>query len=166
MITFVLCNIFEQIWYSESILTTDMIIPVSIAMNIIADFLKNLRPWPWLRHHQDLYFYSLIRITTLIIAKVLLQSSNVLGCFKSAKNFICQKVQHFQADSESLGKINTKKNSNFFSMFSFAYLTLVVANAIVSKQFYCRAGVPEKGSPPSPRNGFDFIDHCDFVTGV
>ena len=27
----------------------------------------------------------------------------VLGCFKSAKKFICQKVQHFQADSESLG---------------------------------------------------------------
>ena len=24
-------------------------------------------------------------------------------------NFICQKVQHFQADSESLGKINNKK---------------------------------------------------------
>ena len=24
---------------------------------------------------------------------------------------ICQKVQHFQADSEYLGKINTKKNS-------------------------------------------------------
>ena len=30
-------------------------------------------------------------------------------------NFISQKVQHFQADSEYLGKINTKKeNSNFF----------------------------------------------------
>ena len=25
------------------------------------------------------------------------------------QNFICQKVQHFQADSEYLGKINTKK---------------------------------------------------------
>ena len=30
--------------------TTDKIIPVSIALNIIADFLKNLRPWPWPRH--------------------------------------------------------------------------------------------------------------------
>ena len=30
-------------------------------------------------------------------------------------NFICQKVQHFQADSESLGKINNKKIfKNFF----------------------------------------------------
>ena len=39
----------------------------------------------------------------------------ILGCFKSAKIFICQKVQHFQADSEYLGKINTKKKkSNFF----------------------------------------------------
>ena len=39
----------------------------------------------------------------------------ILGCFKSAKIFICQKVQHFQADSEYLGKINTKnKISNFF----------------------------------------------------
>ena len=27
-----------------------------------------------------------------------------LGCFKSAKNFICQKVQHFQADSELILK--------------------------------------------------------------
>ena len=31
-------------------------------------------------------------------------------------NFICQKVQHFQADSESLGKINAKKK---FSVFFF-----------------------------------------------
>ena len=42
-------------------------------------------------------------------------SNGLLGCFKSAKNFICQKVQHFQADSESLGKINNKKIfKNFF----------------------------------------------------
>ena len=35
-------------------------------------------------------------------------------------NFIFEKVQHFQADSESLGKINTKKKFQiFFSMFSF-----------------------------------------------
>ena len=29
-------------------------------------------------------------------------------------NFICQKVQQFQADSEYLGKSNTKKNQFFF----------------------------------------------------
>ena len=28
-------------------------------------------------------------------------------------NFICQKVQHFQADSENLEKINTKKKIKF-----------------------------------------------------
>ena len=33
---------------------------------------------------------------------------------QSAKNFICQKVQHFQADSEYLGQINTKKKFQFF----------------------------------------------------
>ena len=36
-------------------------------------------------------------------------------------NFICQKLQNFWADSDSLGKINDKKISKFFfSMFSFA----------------------------------------------
>ena len=30
-------------------------------------------------------------------------------------NFMCQKVQHFQADSKYLGKINTKKNYFFFT---------------------------------------------------
>ena len=38
----------------------------------------------------------------------------LLGCFKSAKNFICQKVQKFWADSGYVGKINNKKNFNFF----------------------------------------------------
>ena len=42
------------------------------------------------------------------------------GCFKSAKNFIRQKVQHFQSDSEYLGKIDTKKKFKFF----FQYLAL------------------------------------------
>ena len=36
-------------------------------------------------------------------------------------NFICQKVQHFQADSESLGKINNKK---IFKKFFFQCLAL------------------------------------------
>ena len=31
-----------------------------------------------------------------------------LGCFKSAKNFICQKVQKFWADSGYVGKISNK----------------------------------------------------------
>ena len=39
----------------------------------------------------------------------------ILGCFKSAKNLIIQKLQHFRADSDYMGKINTKKKkSNFF----------------------------------------------------
>ena len=38
-----------------------------------------------------------------------------LGWFKSAKNFICQKVQKFWADSGYVGKINNKKIfKNFF----------------------------------------------------
>ena len=41
----------------------------------------------------------------------------LIGCFKTAKNFICQKVQHFQADSEYLGKIDTKKNVKKNSFF-------------------------------------------------
>ena len=36
-------------------------------------------------------------------------------------NFLCQKVQHFQADSESLGKINNKK---IFKKFFFQCLAL------------------------------------------
>ena len=40
---------------------------------------------------------------------------SILGCFKSAKNFICQKVQTFWADSGYVGKINDKK-----ILFSFA----------------------------------------------
>ena len=42
-------------------------------------------------------------------------------CFKSAKNFICQKLQNFQADSGYVGKIN---NNFFFKIFFFQCLAL------------------------------------------
>ena len=35
-------------------------------------------------------------------------TNRFLGCFKSAKNFICQKVQKFWADSGYVGKISNK----------------------------------------------------------
>ena len=38
----------------------------------------------------------------------------MVGCFKSARNFMYQKLQHFWADSEYLGKINTKIKFQFF----------------------------------------------------
>ena len=41
-------------------------------------------------------------------------TNRFLGCFKSAKNFICQKVQKFWADSGYVGKINNKKFSKIF----------------------------------------------------
>ena len=45
-----------------------------------------------------------------------------LGWFKSAKNFICQKMQFFWPDSDYMGKINIEKIfiEIFFSKFSFA----------------------------------------------
>ena len=39
---------------------------------------------------------------------------NTVGWFKSAKNFICQKVQKFWADSGYVGKINNKKKFKKF----------------------------------------------------
>ena len=63
--------------------------------------------------------YRLFFISTSIINLDLLQCQSCwtnrhLGCFKSAKNFIFQKVQHFRKDSEYLGKINTKKKNQIF----------------------------------------------------
>ena len=56
-----------------------------------------------------------------------------LGCFKSAKNFICQKLQHFLADSEYFGKINTKKKFQFFFN---VYLCLRDHSSITSSCFW------------------------------
>ena len=52
------------------------------------------------------------QIFTTMFLSIILWCNRVLQTY--VVNFISQKVQHFQADSESLGKINTKKKISIF----------------------------------------------------